>query len=219
MSDQLYRTTILHTSRMTNKFVDALTSSNHLATLTTNIWVASRSFEAFPYQLGSVPDAIMRILALTPNLRRLALPSQYFPRFSIPGGLPPINHLTISEDVFPPSTPDLPALHTIHVYGPLWPTRVETIISRCPNLRSLICTIPYSSQTYVTPAGQCAEILLTRLRSLASIEFASSRRVIISLRQFIAGYIGNQTDTSRISTRFLTVEEDSPCEKWFQECS
>ncbi|KAG8745533.1 hypothetical protein FRC12_014517 [Ceratobasidium sp. 428] len=218
VSEKLYRTTILHSSRMTNKFMDALSSSTRLASLTTDLWIANYHFEPFSYQLGSSSDAILRILALTPNLQRLALPSQYFPRFAAPGGLPPIKILMVTEDVFPPSTPDLPDLTTIHVYGPLWPTRVETIISRCPNLRFVICTIPYNSQTYVTPAAQCAETLLKRLPSLVSIEFASSRRVIISLRQFLAGYIGDQKYSSKISTKHIPIEDqDSPCQKWFQE--
>ncbi|QRV74127.1 hypothetical protein RhiJN_02141 [Ceratobasidium sp. AG-Ba] len=159
----------------------------------------------------------MRILALVPNLRRLALPSQYFPRFTTPGVLLSITHLTVSEDVFPSSTPDLLTLQTIHIYGPLWPTRVETIISHCPHLRFIECTIPYSSQTYVTPAAQCAETLLMRLPSLVSIEFASSKRVILSLKQFLLGYMNDKKYRDRISTRYLSLEEDSPCEKWFQE--
>jgi hypothetical protein len=219
VSEQLYRTVVLHSSRMTYRFIDALSSSTRLSSLTVNLWVASFSFEAFSYQLGSSPNAIMRILALTPNLRRLALPSQYFPRFTSPNGLPPITHLTVSEDVFPPSTPDLPTLHTIHVHGPLWPTRVETIISRCPNLRYIICTIPYSSQTYVNPAAQCAETLLARLPSLISIEFASSKRVALSLRNSLTHYVDDQSNAGRISIKTLMLEEESPCEKWFQECN
>lgn len=219
VSERLYRTSVLHSSRMTNKFIDALSTSTRLASLTKNLWIASLGFETFSYQLGSSSNSVMRILALTPNLQRLALPSHYFPRITGSENLPPINHLTTTEDVFPPSTPNLPALHTIHVHGPLWPTRIETIISHCPNLRHVRCTIPYSSQTYVAPAAQCANTLLIRLPSLASIEFASSKRVAISLKKLLGEYLDDEIKYQKVTIKTLTLDEVSPCDKWFQECN
>ncbi|KAF8606027.1 hypothetical protein BDV93DRAFT_34769 [Ceratobasidium sp. AG-I] len=219
VSERLYRTSVLHSSRMTNKFIDALGSSTRLASLTKNLWIATLGFEPFSYQLGSSSNSVMRILTLTPNLQHLALPSQYFPRVTESEHLPPINHLTTTEDVFPPSTPNLLALHTIHVHGPLWPTRIETIISHCPNLRHVVCTIPYSSQTYVTPAAQCANTLLVRLPSLASIEFASSKRVALSLKKLLGEHLDDKSKYDRVSINTLTLDEESPCDKWFQECN
>lgn len=219
VSERLYRTSVLHSSRMTNRFIDALSTSPRLASLTKNLWIASLGLETFSYQLGSSSNSVMRILVLTPNLQRLALPSQYFPRITGSESLPPISHLTTTEDVFPPSTPNLPTLHTIHVHGPLWPTRIETIISHCPNLRHVICTIPYSSQTYVTPAAQCANTLLVRLPSLMSIEFESSKRVALSLKKMLAEHLVDNSKCDRVSVKIVTLDEESPCDKWFQECN
>src|SRR4051794_22352688 len=68
VSERLYRTSVLHSSRMTNKFIDALSNSSRLASLTKNLWIASLGLETFSYQLGSSSNSVMRILALTPNL-------------------------------------------------------------------------------------------------------------------------------------------------------
>jgi hypothetical protein len=219
LSKQLYRTAVLHSSRMTNKFVDALVSSPRLASLVGNLWIATPNFEAFSYQLGSASNSIARILALTPNLRRLAVPSEYFPRFTTPNGMPLINHLTITEDLFPPSTPNITTLLTIHIHGPLWPTRTETMISHCPNLQHVLCTIPYSFQTsYVTPAAQCTQALRSRLQSLISVEFTSSKRVAISLKRALADYIEHEDKLAKILISTITFDQELPCEIWFQEC-
>ncbi|KAJ1306838.1 hypothetical protein OPQ81_007823 [Rhizoctonia solani] len=200
LSEKLYRTTVLHRPRMPSRFAEALSLSPRLASLTENIWIGTMDFEIFgSSQLGPTFSTIARILALTPNLRRLAVPSEYFPRLIAPNRIPPIEHLTITDDLFPPSTPKILSLCNIHIRGPLWPTRTETLISHCPNLKHVLCTIPYGFQTsYVTPAVQCTQALRTCIGSLASIEFACSKRVAILLKKALADYIDPESKTEKV---------------------
>ncbi|CAE6392417.1 unnamed protein product [Rhizoctonia solani] len=220
LSEKLYHTSILYAPRMPSRFAEALALSPRLASLTRNIWIGTMRLENFGnYQLGPTSSPISRILALAPNLRRLALPSEYFPRLVAPNEIPPIEHLTITEELFPLSTPKLPTLCTIHVHGLLWPTRTEIVISHFPNLKHLFCTIPYSFQTsYVMPAAQCTQTLQSRIRSLLSIEFNCSKRVAILLRKALAGCVDPESKT-QITINSVNFDHELPGETWFQECA
>ncbi|KAH7335254.1 hypothetical protein B0J17DRAFT_719796 [Rhizoctonia solani] len=220
LSEKLYRTSVLCTPRMPSRFAEALASSPRLSSLTENVWIGTLKFEIFGgSQIGTTSSSIARILALTPNLRRLALPSEYFPRLVPPNIMPQITHLTITDDLFPPSTPKILTLHTIHIYGPLWPTRTETLISHCPNLKHILCTIPYSFQTsYVTPAAQCTQALRTSIRSLLSVEFACSKRVAIPLKRELTLCIDPERKPN-VTVNSVNLNQISPGERWFQECT
>ncbi|CAE6454920.1 unnamed protein product [Rhizoctonia solani] len=220
LSEELYRTSVLCTPRMPGRFAEALALSPRLASLTENVWIGTLKFEIFgSSQIGTTSSSIARILALTPNLRRLALPAEYFPRLVPSNRIPPIVHLTITDDLFPPSTPKILTLHTIHIYGPLWPTRTETLISHCPNLKHVLCTIPYSFQTsYVTPAAQCTQALRTSIQSLLSVEFASSKRVAIPLKRELALCVDSESKVN-IIVNSVNPNQISPGETWFQACT
>lgn len=219
LSERLYRTAILRSSRMTNKFADALQSSPRMASLLVNIWIATPSLYTFSMQLGSTSNTVARILSKTQNLRRLALHSDYFPRVSAPDAIPPISHLTTTEDLFPLSTPNIPTLLTVHILGPLWPTRTEILIARCPNLQRVTCTIPYTFQTsYVTPAVQCTQALHCGLKSLISIHFRSSKRVAIALKKALADYIDHDEGGVKVHVDILDSTQESASEAWFGEC-
>ncbi|CAE6479553.1 unnamed protein product [Rhizoctonia solani] len=219
LSEELYRTAVLHTPRMPGRFAEALAVSPRLASLTENVWIGTLDLDIFgDSQLGSTSSSIERILSLTLKLRRLALPSKYFPRLTVPNGIPAMEHLTVTEDLFPPSTPKFLSLCTIHIHGPLWPTRTETLISHCPNLKHVFCTIPYRSQTsYVTSATQCTRALQSRVRSLSSIEFICSKRVAIPLKGALAGCLSLERETE-VTVNTISADQKSPGETWFQEC-
>ncbi|CEL61802.1 hypothetical protein RSOLAG1IB_04552 [Rhizoctonia solani AG-1 IB] len=203
---------------MPSRFAEALALSPRLSSLVESVWIGTLDFEVFgDSQLGPTSSSVARILALAPNLRHLALPSEYFPRLITPYRMPPIEHLTITDDLFPLSTPKIPSLYTIHVYGPLWPTRTEIVISHCPNLKHVFCTIPYSSQTtYVTPAAQCTQALQARIQSLASIEFACSKRVAIPLKRTLVDCFDHERKIE-IVVNTRNPEQISPGEAWFRE--
>ncbi|CAE6440797.1 unnamed protein product [Rhizoctonia solani] len=220
LSEKLYCTSILHAPRMPGRFAEALALSPRLASLTRNVWIGTMKLEVFGgSQLGSTSSSISRILALAPNLRRLALPSEYFPRHIAQNGIPSIEHLTITEDLFPLSTPQIPTLCTIHIHGLLWPTRTETLISHCPNLKHVFCTIPYSLPiSFVMPAAQCTQTLQTRIPSLSSVEFACSKRVAIPLRKALATCVDPENKTE-IIVNSMNIDHKTPGETWFQECA
>ncbi|GAB1518243.1 hypothetical protein RhiTH_001302 [Rhizoctonia solani] len=218
LSDELYRTIVLHSPRMPSRFAEALALSSRMSSLVESIWVGTMDFEVFgSSQLGPTSSSVARILALTPNLRHLALPSEYFPRLVAPSRIPPIEHLTITDDLFPLSTPKIPSLGTIHIYGPLWPTRTETLISHCPNLKHVFCTIPYHFQTsYVTPAAQCTQALQARIQSLASVDFVCSKRVAIPLKRALADCFDHERK-AEITVNTRNLEHQSPGDVWFRE--
>ncbi|KDN42768.1 hypothetical protein RSAG8_06522, partial [Rhizoctonia solani AG-8 WAC10335] len=220
LSEKLYHTSVLHAPRMPGRFAEALALSSRLASLTKNVWIGTMNFEVFGgSQLGPTSSSVSRILALAPNLRRLALPSEYFPRLIAPNRMPSVEHLTITDELFPPSTPKILTLCTIHIHGPLWPTRTETLISHCPNLKHVFCTIPFSFQTsYVIPAAQCTRALQTRIRSLSSVEFNCSKRVAIPLKKALATCIDPESKTE-IIVNSINLDQKSPVEAWFQECT
>ncbi|CAE6408823.1 unnamed protein product [Rhizoctonia solani] len=220
LSEKLYCTSILHTPRMPGRFAEALALSPRLASLTRNVWIGTMQLEVFgSSQLGSTSSSISRILALAPNLRHLALPSEYFPRHIAPNGIYSLEHLTITQDLFPLSTPHIPTLSTIHIHGLLWPTRTETLISHCPNLKHVFCTIPFSFPiSFVMPAAQCTQALQTRIRSLSSVEFSCSKRVAISLRKALAIY-GVPESKTEIIVNSMNIDHKTPGGTWFQECA
>ncbi|KAG9073416.1 hypothetical protein FS749_015249 [Ceratobasidium sp. UAMH 11750] len=129
----VYRTVIISSSRVLAKFLSLLASSPTIASLVQNIWVGTPRLEAFAHQVGWVPCAVKRILEMTKNMKRLALPAGFFP----PGpNRITIRHLTVNGSGFT----KLPnGTHTLHTYGLAQPAAVRNLQNR--ELRQVVCEL------------------------------------------------------------------------------
>ncbi|KAG8745530.1 hypothetical protein FRC12_014514 [Ceratobasidium sp. 428] len=194
-----YSTIVLCSIDSASLFYDTLKDSPQLSSYVESIWIATSQLQLFDssdYPFKWIEEKIERILALTGNMRRVAIPYAYFPR----GGFPGVTHLTTTNNLSPILTASISDLETLNIHGLPSHHCINTIITRFGSVRRLLISIPPDlDEDEGALSFICARMVMSfrgRLARMSGLELIVNKGVAKILKE---GMKKTLEDDSRIS--------------------
>ncbi|KAB5595341.1 hypothetical protein CTheo_1213 [Ceratobasidium theobromae] len=227
---RVYHTVILCTSKILKGFLGTLNSSPHLGPLVRNLWmsheakIAKRSRGTNLDERYSVTTNVLAIVALTPNLRRLAIASPLYYRTAHLSNTLPVDIVDlVIPSLWLGSTPNamgksilsrLPtSLRALHVRGRVGAEEARAIVDRSPTLHYVYVRV--FGSVVLEDLERFTLVLIVGLKDMRSLELTVLPNQEVDVLAYLSGMGDKHTEVdAKVSVRVNDDGGENELQSW-----